>query len=203
VFQRITTRELVPGWEGMTHTAAQLAFLQGRSAFVLSGSWFVNEMRNSIPPDFELGAMNFPVFADGVGDPSALQGSSGYFFAFAKDDPPRTRLTVDFLRFLTSRERAAAFAGQLDAPVAVRGVTREAFSPLMQEFTAHRRTCCNRPDSIRRWSMHAARSRRDASPRRNSASSSKRPPRPCGRGARATPTKSRIVSRSAARCFWR
>jgi ABC-type sugar transport system permease subunit/ABC-type glycerol-3-phosphate transport system substrate-binding protein len=133
VFQQVTRENLVPGWEGMTHTAAQLAFLQGRSAFVLSGSWFVNEMRLSIPAGFELGAMNFPVFEDGLGDPTAVQGGSGYFFAFAKDDARRVRLTVDFLRLMTSRERARAFARELDAPVAVRGVTRADFSPLMQD----------------------------------------------------------------------
>lgn len=136
IFQRITLDHLVPGWEGMTHTAAQLAFLQGRSAFVLSGSWFVKEMQLSIPPDFELGAMNFPVFPEGVGDPTAVQGSSGYFFVFAQDDPRRVRLTVDFLRFLTSRERARAFARTLDAPVAVRGITGEEFSPLMRDTAA-------------------------------------------------------------------
>ncbi|MGH8021069.1 MAG: extracellular solute-binding protein [Opitutaceae bacterium] len=136
IFQRVTLHHLVPGWEGMTHTAAQLAFLQGRTAFVLSGSWFVNEMRDSIPPDFELGAMNFPIFPDGIGDPTAVQGSNGYFFAFAKEDPQRVQHTVDFLRFLTSRERAQAFARELDAPVAVRGVPAGVFSARMQDTAA-------------------------------------------------------------------
>jgi len=136
LFQRVTRENLVAGWEGMTHTAAQRAFLQGRAAFVVSGSWFVNEMRSSIPEGFELGAMNFPVFADGIGDPTALQTGSGYFFAFAKDDAARVRRTVDFLRFMTSRERARAFARQLDVPVAVRSVGPGEYSPLMQDTVA-------------------------------------------------------------------
>ncbi|MBE2215412.1 MAG: extracellular solute-binding protein [Opitutaceae bacterium] len=133
VFQRVTRENLVAGWEGMTHTAAQRAFLQGRTAFVLSGSWFVSEMRSSIPAGFELGSMNFPVFAEGVGDPTALQTGSGYFFAFTHQDPGRVRRTVDFLRFMTSQARARAFARQLDAPVAVRGVGGDVFSPLMRD----------------------------------------------------------------------
>ncbi len=136
IFRRVTDGNLVPGWEGMTHTAAQLAFLQSRAAMVVSGSWLVNEMAGKFPDDFELGAMNFPVFADGAGEPTAIQGSNEFLFVFEKNDPARVRATVDFLRFLTSRERAAAFVRATDSPVAVRGIERSLFSPRMQETAA-------------------------------------------------------------------
>ena len=136
IFRRVTDGNLVPGWEGMTHTAAQLAFLQGRAAMVVSGSWFVNEMSGKFPKGFELGTMNFPIFSDGLGEPTAVQGSNEFLFVFEKDDPERVRATVDFLRFLTSRERASAFVRALDAPVAVRGVPPELFSGRMRETAA-------------------------------------------------------------------
>ncbi len=130
ILQRITTRHTLRGWEGATHTGAQLAFIEGRAAMTVSGSWFLNEMKTRLPAGFELGTMNFPVFPDGAADPSAIQTGSDSFFVFATGDAERLRLTVDFLRFLTSRARAEAFVRRLDAPVAVRGVPPEAYSEL-------------------------------------------------------------------------
>jgi raffinose/stachyose/melibiose transport system permease protein len=130
--QRIASRELIAGWEGLSHTGAQLIFLEGKAAMTISGSWFVNEMKGRIPAGFELGAMNFPVWADGAAEPSAIQTSSEYFFLFKTGDPERVRATVDFFRYLTSRERAEAFAKAVDSPVALRSVRPGAYSPLMR-----------------------------------------------------------------------
>jgi len=77
--------------------------------------------------------MNFPVFPDGVADPTTIQTGSDCFFVFATGDPQRERLTLDFLRFLTSRGRAEAFVRRMDSLVAVRGVPRAAYSPRMRE----------------------------------------------------------------------
>lgn len=136
VLQRITQHYTLRGWEGATHTAAQLAFFDGRAAMTVSGSWMLYEMSGKIPADFELGVMNFPVFADGVANPTTIQAGADSFFLFATGDPERERLTIDFLRFLTSRSRAEAFVREIDAPVAVRGVPLEAFSPRMRETAA-------------------------------------------------------------------
>ena len=136
LLQRISRSETLRGWEGATHTAAQLAFLEGKAAMTVSGSWMIQEMAGKIPDDFELGAMNFPVFPEGVADPSTIQTGSDSFFVFATGDPQRERLTVDFLRFLTSRERAAAFVREVDGPVAVRGVPIDAFSARMRTTAA-------------------------------------------------------------------
>jgi len=132
LLQRIAQQYTLRGWEGATHTAAQLAFLEGRAAMTVSGSWMIQEMAGKIPENFELGVMNFPVFPEGVADPSTIQTGSDSFFVFATGDRRRERATVDFLRFLTSRERAEAFVRQVDSPVAVRGVPLEAFSSRMK-----------------------------------------------------------------------
>ncbi len=133
LIQEITTQHLITGWEGLTHTGAQLALLEGRAAMTVSGSWMVNEMRGKLPPDFELGAMNFPACPDGIVDPTTLQTSGEYFFLFQKGDPAKERLAVDFFRFLTSRARAEAFVRQVDSPVAIKGVPQSAFSPQMRD----------------------------------------------------------------------
>lgn len=136
VLQRITRDYTRRGWEGASHTAAQLGLLNGEAAMTVSGSWMLYEMSGKIPDDFEMGVMNFPVFEDGVADPTTIQAGADCFFISATGDPMREQLTVDFLRFLTSRTRAAAFVRRIDAPVAVRGVPIETFSPPMRGTAA-------------------------------------------------------------------
>jgi len=134
VVQRITTRYLLEGWEGMTHTAAQQALLDRRAAMTIS-AWFVSEMRDVIPKDFQLGAFNLPVFADGITDPNTIQAQAGYYFMFATGDAVRERATVDFFRFLTSRQQTREFARQLQSPVALRAVEPEDYlNPAMKEI---------------------------------------------------------------------
>ncbi len=136
VLRRAATRHLVRGWEGMTHTAAQLAFLEGRCAMTLSASWFANEMRGRLPERFELGAMNLPVFADGITAADTVQAQSGYYFLFRTGDPERERATVDFFRFLTSRERVRRFAALADAPTALTAAGPGDYSPRMADTAA-------------------------------------------------------------------
>lgn len=136
VLRRVSMRHLVRGWEGMTHTAAQLAFLEGRCAMTISASWFANEMRGRMPDDFELGAMNFPVFADGIGDPTTVQAQSGYYFLFRTGDPERERATIDFFRYLTSGGRVKRFAETTDAPTALTAAGPADYSPRMADTAA-------------------------------------------------------------------
>ena len=133
VLQRIAQNYTLRGWEGATHTAAQIAFAEGRAAMCISGSWMLYEMGDKLPVDLDVGVMNYPVFADGVADPTTIQASADNLFAFATGDPEREKLTIDFLRFLTSRERAKAFVRRIQSPAAVRGFTEAEFSPRMRE----------------------------------------------------------------------
>ncbi len=151
LLQRLMREETAPGWEGETHTGAQQAFLAGHAVMTVSGSWFVNEMRGKIPAGFELGAMNFPVSPDGAADPTTIQTGSDCFFVFATGNAERERLTVDFLRFLTSRARAVAFVRSVDSPVAVRGVPAGVFSPIMQDtvnMIAQAKAAFNMPQTM-------------------------------------------------------
>jgi raffinose/stachyose/melibiose transport system permease protein len=147
----VTRDDLQPGWEGETAPGAELVFLQGGAAMTVSGSWFFNEMAGKIPEGFDVGTMNFPVFSGGLSDPSTIQTGSDCFFVFNTGDPARERLTVEFLRFLTSRSRAEAFVRETDAPVAVRGVPESAYSPRMREtaeLIAGARASFNMPQTM-------------------------------------------------------
>jgi len=59
LLQRLAQNYLVRGWEGMTHTAAQQAFLLGQSAMTVSAPGSSTKMEGKIPAGFELGVMNF------------------------------------------------------------------------------------------------------------------------------------------------
>ncbi len=136
LLRRVTRDDAQPGWEGETAPGAELYFLQGRAAMTVSGSWFFNEMAGRIPAGLDIGTMNFPVFADGRADPSTLQTASDCFFVFNTGDLERQRLSIRFLKFLTSRARAEAFVRATDAPVAVRGVPASAYSARMRDTAA-------------------------------------------------------------------
>ena len=151
VLGRVTRDCVQPGWEGETAQGAELFFLQGRAAMTVSGSWFFSEMQGKIPSDFDVGTLNFPVFADGAADPTTIQGGSDCFFVFRTGNRAREKATVDFLRFMTSRSRAEAMVRMTDAPVAVRGVPRSAYSARMQDtadLIAGSRASFNMPQTM-------------------------------------------------------
>jgi len=131
IVQRLAGNHLQPGWEGMSHTAAQLEFFQGRAAMVSTGSWLTSEMRGKIPEDFELGTFNYPQIETNREHANHVLTGGGYYFIFA--DSPHIRETVDFLRFLTSRERATAFARDYEGISSTRGITPEFYPENMQD----------------------------------------------------------------------
>jgi ABC-type sugar transport system permease subunit/ABC-type glycerol-3-phosphate transport system substrate-binding protein len=136
LLRRLTRDDAQAGWEGETAPGAELFFLQGRAAMTVSGSWFFNEMAGKIPAGLDIGTMNFPVFADGIADASTIQTASDCFFVFNTGDTVRQRLSIRFLKFLTSRSRAESFVRATDAPVAVKGVPASAYSARMRDTAA-------------------------------------------------------------------
>jgi len=131
VVQDIALNYLQPGWKGMSHTAAQLEFFQGNAAMISTGSWLTSEMEGKIPEDFELGTFNFPVFADGLGPADHIQTGGGYYFVFAES--PHIEETVDFLKFLTSRERVRTFAREYEGISSLRGLSADLYPENMQD----------------------------------------------------------------------
>ncbi len=45
---------LLAGWEGLDHIQSQNEWLQGKAVFIPVGTWLENEMKDSIPPDFNM-----------------------------------------------------------------------------------------------------------------------------------------------------
>ena len=109
-----------PGSLGMSHTEAQLEFFSGHTAMIFCGSWLKSEMHGKIPEGFRLGTFNLPIAEPSKADPNAIFTGSGYYFAMKNSAHPE--IGVDFLRFMTSREMAGAFAEMRDITVAVKGV---------------------------------------------------------------------------------
>jgi len=106
-----------PGALGMSHTEAQLEFFQGRAAMIFCGSWLQNEMRDNIPPDFQLGVFRLPLPDSPHANPRALLVTTAQYFVFARSRNPER--AADFLRYLTSR--AGEFALASGMPVAMKG----------------------------------------------------------------------------------
>lgn len=116
--QELARDHFQPGALGMSHTEAQLEFLQGHAAMLVCGSWFKSEMRDKIPAGFELAEFALPPPAGSTVGPAAQVGA-GYFFVFSESAQPARG--VDYLRLITSRTRAAELVAAQDLPVAVRG----------------------------------------------------------------------------------
>lgn len=94
------------GCIGMNHTESQMEFLVGRAAMIPNGTWLYSEMKQLLPPDFEMEYMRCPVFAEGVGDPFATKASydgKGWCITTKSKHPD---VAADFLRYMTSAKVA-------------------------------------------------------------------------------------------------
>jgi ABC-type sugar transport system permease subunit/ABC-type glycerol-3-phosphate transport system substrate-binding protein len=130
VLNDLSRNHFSQGFQGMSHTEAQLEFFQGRSAMLFCGSWLYSEMQDNIPDDFELGAFALPL-PDSPHAAAGLQyASSGYFFVFKNSANPEQG--VRFLQLLTSPENAGRFANVRGIPVAVRGGNQQ-LHPMMSD----------------------------------------------------------------------
>jgi raffinose/stachyose/melibiose transport system substrate-binding protein len=115
-FEKLFTNDyIIEGFEGVDFTAVQVEFFQGEAAMILMGSWLVTEMKDSIPPDFELGVSTFPAVEGGAGQQDAMFGRTLSWSVAAGSDNPD--LAVEYLKRFTSDpqvvERRANELGQL------------------------------------------------------------------------------------------
>ena len=111
-----------PGCMGMTHTEAQMEFVNGRAAMVTCGTWLKAEMSNATPKGFEMSCFNYPAVPGGKGDPSVAGISLGYWCIPSK--AANIKGGVDFLKWLTSLDNANKFCREKDTLFAVKGADR-------------------------------------------------------------------------------
>lgn len=113
----------LPGSEGLKHTEAQTAWVQGKAAFYVSGSWIENEMKGIAPDGFQMTALPIPVLGAGSAMPAtALRTQPAEFFVVPKD-AKNVNGGMEYLRIMLSKKGATAFAQQVASVPVVKGGT--------------------------------------------------------------------------------
>ncbi len=122
LLQEMSTRYFEPGAMAMTHTESQLEWVNGRAAIVFCGLWLKNEMKNAIPPGFDMDSFPVPPVEGGKGDPRGVYGGGAEnFFVFREAKHPRE--AADFLKFMVSKQAARSYIERLDTLSPVKGAT--------------------------------------------------------------------------------
>jgi N-acetylglucosamine transport system substrate-binding protein len=107
------------GANGMSHTEAQMEFLQGKAAMIPCGTWLESEMKKQLPKGFRMAFFLPPTVDNPKGDPTALQvGVEPWCFP---TQGKNGALAVDFFKYLTSKEKAAQFVREKGTLTAVQG----------------------------------------------------------------------------------
>ena len=164
LLQEMTTRYFQPGALAMTHTDSQMEWVNGRAAMIFCGFWLKNEMKEAIPPGFEMACFAVPMVEGGAGDPRAVCGWGGEnFVIFADARHPRE--AADFLKFMLSLANARDYVQRLDTLSATRDCAKGvAISPGLQSavdvLERSSRTFSDRldglfPDLVRTTVQHA------------------------------------------------
>ncbi|HEY4419938.1 MAG TPA: N-acetylglucosamine/diacetylchitobiose ABC transporter substrate-binding protein, partial [Pseudonocardia sp.] len=98
------------GSEGLKHTEAQTAWVQGKAAFYVSGSWLENEMKGIAPPDFAMAMAPVPVLDSSSAMPvTALRTQPAEAFVV----PARAKNVnggMEYLRIMLSKQGGSKFA---------------------------------------------------------------------------------------------
>ena len=116
----------------MTHTESQLQFVNNQAAMIFCGIWLENEMKDTIPPGFELRCFSVPAVKGGKGNPSLFNGEGSEFY-FVPADARHPELAVDFARYMVSPKNAPDMGASIGVISALKGGTpRDAVSPALQ-----------------------------------------------------------------------
>ncbi len=96
----------------MTHTESQLQFVNSNTAMIFCGLWLYNEMKESVPLDFEMRCFNMPEVIGGKGNPSLFNGQ-GTEFLFVPVDAKHPQAAFDFARYMVSPDQAPGMGTQI------------------------------------------------------------------------------------------
>lgn len=123
VFQKMADEDMVlNGTVGMSHTQAQVEFLNGKALFLPCGSWLEGEMKDAIPEGFEFGFMAPPSFKEG--DTPYVTTTIEQMYIPAKSD--QIDLAKDFLAFQYTDAMVQKNAEIAKAVVPVKGAVEKA-----------------------------------------------------------------------------
>jgi len=118
------------GANGMSHTEAQMEFLQGKAAMIPCGTWLESEMKKQLPPGFRMGFFLPPHVQGGKGDPSTLQVSVEPWLIPTHGQ--NQALAIDFFKYLTSKKKAREFVLEKGTLTAVRGTDQAPLPPTLR-----------------------------------------------------------------------
>jgi len=118
------------GFQATDFTAAQLNFFQGKAAMILMGTWLEGEMKDSIPPGFELGTFPFPGVPGGKGN-GVVFGAVNARTVAAKSDNPQ--LGVEWLRYSARQDIQRARIKYLQYISPYKGVKTDPKYALLQK----------------------------------------------------------------------
>ncbi len=100
---------LLEGWEGLDHIQSQNEWLQGRAVFIPVGTWLENEMKDSIPPDFNMVIAPTPSLpGDKIPFTGIFAGGGEKFIVPSQGK--NVQGGKEWLRLLFSREGGRVFA---------------------------------------------------------------------------------------------
>ena len=91
----------------MSHTEAQMEFLQAHAAMIPCGTWLESEMKKQLPPGFRMAFFLPPAVPGGKGDLTTLQVGVEPWLVPTKGR--NSALAIDFFRYLTSARKAREF----------------------------------------------------------------------------------------------
>lgn len=117
-----TSGYYLEGCEGMDHRQAQVAWAQGKAAFVSCGTWLENEEADAIPDTgFEIAMMPCPVLSSDAKLPAeTVRATAGEpYIVPAEAKNPRGAL--EYMRVMLSQEGARGFTEQVSSLAAVKG----------------------------------------------------------------------------------
>lgn len=132
LMQQMAVDHFQRGALAMTHTESQLQFVTGKTAMVFCGLWLFNEMKDSIPPGFEMRCFNVPAVEGGKGNARLFNGF-GTEFLFVPSDGRQPEAAFDFARYLVSPVNAPSMGAEIGviSPL-INGTPKEEVPPALQ-----------------------------------------------------------------------
>lgn len=123
LYQLADNGYIMDGTFGLTHTEAEVAWLQGKAVFIPSGSWLENEVKGVIPQGFDMEVHPTPSLSSGDKVPfEGVRASVGERF-IVPSKGKNVQGGKEFLRILFSKQGARYFAQNTKSMAVVQGST--------------------------------------------------------------------------------
>ncbi|MFN8442872.1 MAG: N-acetylglucosamine/diacetylchitobiose ABC transporter substrate-binding protein [Caldilineaceae bacterium] len=135
MYQLAENGYIMEGTEGLNHTESQAEWLKGKAAFIPCGIWLENEMKGSIPDNFNMVIDQSP----GEGNACLAEGGEPFIVPSKAKNPIAG---MELLRCLISKDSAKNFAVNVSAMMPVIGGTEGVtISSGMQSAVAMAEAC--------------------------------------------------------------